>query len=64
LYAQPPALTSPDAMSEILAECAALAGEAGAGLALLACPSEIALEEGKVRVHKRGFGFAWLRKRL
>jgi hypothetical protein len=64
LYAEPAALTSPEAMSEILAECAALAGEAGAPLALLACPSEIALDEEKLHVHKRGFAFAWLRKRL
>jgi len=64
LYAQPETLTSDEAMSEILAECAALAGEAGAPLALLPCPSEIALDEAKVRVHKRGFQFAWLRKRL
>ncbi len=64
LYAEPAALSSDGAMSEILAECAALAGEAGAPLALLPCPSEIALDEEKVRVHKRGFSFAWLRKRL
>ena len=64
LYAEPQALTSPDAMTEILAECAALVGELGAEQLGFPCPSEIELDESKVDVIERAFAFAWLRKRL
>ena len=64
LYVEPDALTSPEKMTEILAECAALAAEAGAEQIPLPCPSEIEPAEGAVDVIDRQFAFAWLRKQL
>ena len=61
LYVQPEAFTSAEAMSETLAECAMLAGEAGAEEMPLPCPSEIALDASKVEATDRHFAFAWLR---
>jgi hypothetical protein len=64
LYVQPEALFSPEAMGEVLAECAALAGEAGAREIPLPCPSEVAPDDADLEVLERRFAFAWLRKRL
>ena len=64
LYVEPDALTSAQAMTEILAECAALAGELGAGQIQLPCPSELELDSAKIDVIDRQFAFAWLRKSL
>ena len=64
LFVEPAALTTPAAMSEILAECAAIAGELGAEEIQLPCPSEVEPDADKLDVIDRQFAFAWLRKRL
>ena len=64
LYIGPQALTLPEAMTNILSECAALAGELGAEQLRFPCPSEIELGESRVDVIEREFAFAWFRKRL
>ncbi|KPK79527.1 MAG: hypothetical protein AMJ81_13085 [Phycisphaerae bacterium SM23_33] len=64
LFVQPETLTSPEMMGDILAECAALAGELGAEKIELPCPSELELDAGELDVLDRQFAFAWLRKRL
>ena len=64
LYVEPAALTLAEAFTDILAECAALAGEAGAQDIQLPCPSEIELPAGRLEVLDRQFAFPWLRKRL
>ena len=51
-------------LTEILTECASLAGELGAEQIELPCPSEIALDTDKLDIIDRQFAFAWLRKRL
>ncbi len=64
LFVQPGTLASPEQMSEILVECAALAGELDAEQIKLPCPSEMALDDDRLDVLDREFAFAWLRKRL
>jgi len=64
LFVQPEALESSAAMSEILTQCGALAGELGAEQIELPCPSEIELDREKLEVLDRRFAFAWLRKRF
>lgn len=64
LFVPPAALESATMMSEILAECAAVAGELGADQIELACPSSLDLDARKIEVLDRHFAFAWLRKRL
>ena len=64
LYADPKALASSDAMTDILAECASLSGELGAEELQFPCPSDIDLDEDRVHVVEREFAFAWMRKRL
>ena len=64
LYVQPEALTSSELMSEILAECAAVAGELGAKEVELPCPGDVALDGTVVDIIARQFAFAWMRKRL
>jgi len=64
LYVQPEALTSSAQMSEILAECAAVAGELGAEEVELPCPGDVELDGKVVDVISRQFAFAWMRKRL
>ena len=64
LFVEPAALTTPAAMSEILAECAVIAGELGAEEIQLPCPSEVEPDADKLDVIDRQFAFAWLRKRL
>ncbi len=64
LYATPEAMASPEKMSRILAECAAVAADAGAGQIMLSCPSEIDPDAKMLEIIDRGFAFAWLRKRL
>jgi len=62
LFASPEALQSSAAMSTILRDCVALAGETGAEEAGLPCPSNIEIEPSKVDVISREFAFAWMRK--
>jgi len=50
-------------VSVIFAECAALAGESGAEVIELSCPSEMAQVEGKLDIIRRGFAYAWMRER-
>lgn len=64
LFAPPEAMRSKELMSMLLRECAMLAGEAGAKEIKLPCPSDLALDPGKVGVVKREFAYAWLRKRV
>jgi hypothetical protein len=64
LFVPAAALNSTAFMSEILAECAAVAGELGAEEIALPCPSNLDLAPGKLEVIERRFAFAWLRKRL
>ena len=64
LWAEPAVLDSTEMMSDVLAECAALAGEAGAEEIRLPCPSDTELDESKVDVIDRAFAFAWMRKAL
>ncbi|HET6426985.1 MAG TPA: sigma-70 family RNA polymerase sigma factor [Phycisphaerae bacterium] len=63
LYVQPEALSSPELMTEILVECAALARETGAEQIPLPCPSDVDVG-APLDVVERQFAFAWLRKRL
>jgi len=63
LYVPPAALASSKIMTEILAECAALAGEIGAEQIPLPCPCDVDLGAG-LDVIERQFAFAWLRKRV
>jgi hypothetical protein len=51
-------------MGEVLAECAAPAGEAGAREIPLPCPSKVAPDDANLEVLERRFAFAWLRKHL
>jgi RNA polymerase sigma-70 factor (ECF subfamily) len=64
LYVPPESLRSGPVLTEVLAECAALAGELGARQIELPCPSDISIERGRLDVLDRQFAFAWLRKRL
>jgi GNAT superfamily N-acetyltransferase len=64
LFVPAAALNSPAMMGEILAECAAVAGELGAEEIALPCPSNVDLTPGKLEMLDRQFAFAWLRKRL
>ena len=64
LAVQPGAMNSPEVMTDILVECAALAGRLGAQEIQLPCPSEIELDTDRLDVIQRKFAFAWLRKRL
>jgi len=64
LYVQPEAMDSPQMMTDILAECADLAGKLGAGEIQLPCPSAMELGDSGLDVIDRQFASAWLRKRL
>lgn len=64
VFASPNALKSPELMSEILRQCAYLAGEAGAQQIGLPCPSDIELDPAMVDVISREFRYAWMRKKL
>jgi hypothetical protein len=62
LFAPPEALTSPELMSRILRETALVAGEAGAEVIPLPCPSDLLLNDSLITVTKREFASAWMRK--
>ncbi len=64
LFVTPQSLNSTEIMNDILEECTQLAGEAGAEVIQLPCPSNIRLDPEKVDVIGREFAFAWLRKTL
>ena len=64
LYVEPKDLTSPELLSDVLDECLSVAFEAVAKEIQLPCPSDIAIDSGKVDVIDREFAFAWMRKRL
>ena len=64
LYVQPEALRSAETISNILAECAAVAAELGAEQIELPCPGDVDLDGDVVDIVDRQFAFAWLRKWL
>jgi len=64
LFVPAKALESATMMSEILAECAAVAGELGADQIKLPWPSSMDAAPRNLDVIDRRFAFAWLRKRL
>ena len=64
LYASPGVLASSPAIGELLAECARLAGEAGARELDFPCPCDLELNPERVQVLAREFAFAWFRKSL
>jgi hypothetical protein len=64
LYVPPDVLQSAPVMTEILAECAALADELGAQQIDLPCPSDMIPDPAGLDILDREFAFAWLRKRL
>ncbi len=64
LYVDAASLKSTAWMSRVLAECAALAGEAGAGQIELPCPSDAALDPKVVDVIRRDYEYAWFRKKV
>ena len=51
-------------MTQILAECAALAGELKARQIQLPCPCDLEVDGSDLRILDRRFAFAWLRKVL
>jgi hypothetical protein len=64
LYVDAASLKSTAGMSRILAECAMLAGEAGAGQFEMPCPSDVVLDSKIVDVIRRDYEYAWFRKRV
>jgi len=64
LFVPPEALTSSEAMTEILVECAAAAGQLVAEQIRLSCPSDVAVDSDALQITSRQFAFAWLRKEL
>jgi RNA polymerase sigma-70 factor, ECF subfamily len=64
LYVPPEVLGSAPILTDILVECAALAGELGARQIELPCPSDVIVDPARLDILDRKFAFAWLRKRL
>jgi hypothetical protein len=64
LFVDAGALKLPERMSRVLAECALLAGEAGAEQIELPCPSDVELDSRLVDVIRRDYMYAWFRKNV
>jgi len=64
LYLSAEILHDGKAVNEVLAECAVLANEAGAGEIPLPLPSDVEINPVLVDARDREFQFAWFRKRL
>lgn len=62
LYAGPEVLASPQALTEALQCCTAIAAEHGVEQIELPCPSDIEVDTSAVDVRGRRFAYAWMRK--
>ena len=64
LYAEPELFVDPEMMNTLLANCAAVAREAGASEIQLPIPCEMEVDNSKIELKNRTFAYAWMRKRL